>query len=328
MKPRRIARYGGLALAAMVAVATAGCANGLSDDGEFSPNRVTFVIPADPGGSTDLIARAFLSALEGPLGTDITPENRPGANGAVGGKGALAAAADGQTIVTLFQSLMAITPLAVEDDDPIQFDDMDVIAALSVEDYVLVVNSDQTEATTLEELFDAGRLNYGTAGVGTGGQLSQALLLNLAEVDYNDVPLSGGAEAVTSLLGGHVDAISVQIAEAAPHIEKGTFTPIVTFAEERTEFLPDVPTAVEEGYDVVVDQKRFVAAPAGLNDAATEAYADAVAEALQDEEYLAYLEDNYISVWDTEPQNVQTEIEDAAATFVAQLDELGLTLDE
>lgn len=323
------ARGAGLAASVALVGALSGCGNG--DNGgeaeEFSPNNVDFIIPSGSGGSTDLIARAFIDALEDPLGTQITPENRPGANGAVGGKAALAQAPDGETIVTLFQSLMAITPLAVEDDDPIEFEDMEVLTPLTIEGYVLVVNSNETDVETLDELLDEDGLSFGSSGVGTGGQLSQALLFGHADVSATDVPMDGGAEAVTSLLGGHVDVASVHIAEAAPYIDDGSFTPVVTFAEERDEFLPDVPTATEEGYDVVVDQKRFVAAPADLDESAAAAYEEAIDEALQDEEYLSYLEDNYISVWEQDPEAVADEIEENAADFESQLDELGITLD-
>lgn len=331
MKRSNFARGAGLTASMVLVGGLVACDNGNGNGEEaeaFSPNSVDFILPSAAGGSTDLIGRAFLDALEDPLDTQITPENQPGANGAVGGKAALAQPPDGETIVTLFQSLMAITPLAVEDDDPIEFEDMDVLTALTIEDYVLVVNSDETDVETLDQLLDEDGLDFGSSGVGTGGQLSQALLFGQADVSVTDVPLDGGAEAVTSLLGGHVDVASVHIAEAAPYIDDGSFTPIVTFAEEREEFLPDVPTASEEGYDVVVDQKRFVAAPEGLDESAAAAYEDAIDEALQDEEYLSYLEDNYISVWEQDPEAVAGEIEDAAADFESQLDELGITLDE
>lgn len=328
MRKRVFTRGLGVIAALGLVGTTAACGSGAAagDAEDFSPNSVSFIIPAGAGGSADLISRSYLGALEKSLDTTITPENRPGANGAVGGKEALAKPGDGQTIVTLFQSLMAITPLAVEDQNPIEFEDMQVIAALTVEDYVLVVNSDESDATALDDVLNEDGLKFGSAGIGTGGQLAQALLFGQADANYTDVPLDGGAEAVTSLLGGHVDVAAVQIAEAMPYIEDGSFTPIVTFAEEREEFLPDTPTATEEGYDVVVDQKRFVAAPEGLDESAAQAYDEAANAALEDEEYLSYLEDNQISVWDEDPAEVAPEIEEAAERYESQLDELGITL--
>ena len=314
-------------LAIGLAVGLVGCDSGGSGDPEAFPDgQIDFILPAAPGGSTDLIGRAFGTALESSLDTRITPVNRSGANGAVGGKDAVNQDPDGYTIALLFQSLMSITPLAVEDANPLEFDDMDVLGALTVEDYVLLVNADESDAETFDELMDQDRLSFGTAGVGTGGQLSQALLLGEADVDYTDVPMDGGAAAVTALLGGQVDAVSVQIAEAAPYIDDGSFTPLLTFNEERSEFLPDVPTAVESGYDVVVTQKRFLAAPAGLPDEVRDTYTSAIDTALQDESFLKFLEDNYISGWDLPAEEVAPELEQAKADFEAKLDEYGIDL--
>ncbi|MGC0252192.1 tripartite tricarboxylate transporter substrate binding protein [Pseudactinotalea sp. Z1748] len=339
--PTRRTLIGGVAAAALVlGLAACGDSNGDGngdngaggDDGrngggsDFPTQSIDFILPSSPGGSTDLIGRAMGQALEEPLGAQITPVNRAGANGAVGGKEAFNQDPDGYTIVMMFQSLLAITPLAVEDPDPIQFEHMDVLGTLTIEDYVMVVNADETDAQTFEELIAQDDLSFGTAGLGTGGQLSQALLLGEAGVEYRDVPMDGGAPAVTALLGGQVDAISVQVAEAAPHIEEGTFTPLLTFNEERSEYLPDVPSAVESGYDVVVDQKRFLAAPAGLPDDVLQKYRDAIAEASDDEQYSTFLEDNYISKWEADPEDVPGLMQDAAADFEAKLDEFGITL--
>lgn len=322
-----------LALASISSVlALAGCGgvqggSGGNGGGEgFPSGAVEFTLPSSPGGSTDLIGRAVAKALTEPLGATVTPVNKPGANGAVGGKEALAKQPDGQSIVMLFQSLMAITPLAVTDSEPITFDQMDVLTGLTVEDYVLVVNTEDAPATDLEELLSTPDLSYGTAGVGTGGQLAQAVLLEESGVKYRDVPFEGGSPAVTALLGSQVDAITVQLAEAMPHIESGDFTALATFNEERSEFLPDVPTATESGYDVVVDQKRFVAAPVGLPQEVKDVYADAFAQAFADEAYGSFLEDNYISRWEVSGDEVETTITQAAETFKAKVDEFGLNL--
>lgn len=333
---RQSTRYlGALAVAPLFLLAACGGVQGGGGGGsegggdaeeDFPTQAVTFTLPSSPGGSTDLIGRAVAKALTDPLGQSVPVVNKAGANGAVGGKEVLGMKPDGYNIVMLFQSLMAITPLATTDSDPITFDQMDVLTGLTVEDYVLVVNSEESDYADLEELLSTPDLSYGTAGVGTGGQLSQALLLSESGVDYRDVPFEGGAPAVTALLGGQVDAISVQVAEAMPHIESGAFTPLATFNEERSEFLPDVPTAVESGYDVTVDQKRFVAAPKGLPDNVKEAYAEAFEAAFSDEEYGDFLESNYISRWEVPGDEVVSTIEGAGETFQAKIDEYGINL--
>lgn len=329
MHHRRIA--GSLAAACTLALVSAcgGVQGGAGDEDageDFPTEAVTFTLPSSPGGSTDLIGRAVAQALTDPLGQPIPVVNRAGANGAVGGKEVLGMDPDGYNIVMLFQSLMAITPLATDDSDPITFEQMDVLTGLTVEDYVLVVNAEESNFADLEELLGTPDLSYGTAGVGTGGQLSQALLLQESGVDFRDVPFEGGAPAVTALLGAQVDAITVQVAEAMPHIEAGAFVPLATFNVERSEFLPDVPTATESGYDVVVDQKRFVAAPQGLPEPVQEAYADAFEEAFADEAYGEFLQSNFISRWEVPGDEVVDTITEAGETFQAQVDEYGINL--
>src|SRR5699024_6088222 len=251
-------RISGSRLSAAISVALLGitlsaCGNSESQGGEGEANlsNVEFVLPSSPGGSTDLIGRSLAQELEEPLDATITTVNREGANSAIGTKAVVRGTADGESIALVPETLMAVTPLTIDDPDAVELDEMRIVAGISIEDYVLVVNAEENSAETLEELLDQSGLSYGTAGVGTGGQLSQELLLNQAGVDnYVNVPMDGGAGAVNGLLGGHIDAASMSIAEAAPHIESGAFRPIVTFGSERPEFLDEVPTAEEEGYDV------------------------------------------------------------------------------
>ncbi|MGO1529633.1 MAG: Bug family tripartite tricarboxylate transporter substrate binding protein [Micrococcaceae bacterium] len=319
---------GGVTVAALAMALTA-CGNGSggSENGEdFPSGSIDFILPNSPGGSTDIIGRALGNAMEEPMGVTITPVNREGANGAVGGKAALNSSADGYTFTMLFQSLMSITPLAVDDANPISWDDMDVLAGLTVEDYVLVVNANDNDAETIDDLLAQENLSFGTAGVGTASQLSQKLLLGQAGVSYRDVPMDGGGPTLTALLGSQVDAATVQLAEAGPYLEDGTFIPLVTFGEERSEFLPDVPTATEEGYDVVVEQLRFIAGPEGLPDEVISTYQDSVDAAFEDEEFLQFLEDNYISKWDIDVEDIPETLEDAKQLYQEKLDEYDITL--
>ncbi|WP_423299183.1 tripartite tricarboxylate transporter substrate-binding protein, partial [Glutamicibacter nicotianae] len=107
-------------------------------------------------------------------------------------------------------------------------------------------------------------LNFGTTGVGTGSQLAQELLLAQANIEGTMVPFDSGSPALTAVMGNQVQVSTVQLGEAKPQIDAGTVTPIVIFSAERNEYLPDVPTAIESGYEVPVSQYRAVAAPKGL----------------------------------------------------------------
>lgn len=255
---------------------------------EFPSGPITMLIGQDPGGSTDLIGRALAEPASDHLGVPITVENRPGANGAVAAQELAGAEPDGQTIMVFVGSLAYITPLAVSEDEAVDINDYEVVTGISQDDYVLVTNP-QTGFTTVQDVVDAGRpIKFGTTGVGTGSQLSQELLFKQTGIDATAVPFDGGAPTLTAVLGNQVDVASVQLGEAFEQIQAGELTPLVTFAEERPSYLPDVPTAVEAGYDAPVQQSRAIVAPKGTPDDVLNSLQEAFQTAFESEEYQAF----------------------------------------
>ena len=261
--PRRAAAAIGLA-----AVVLAGCGGNVGDNGSDSassyPERaITLLIGQDAGGSTDLIGRALADPAGADLKQPITVQNRPGANGGVAAKELAGAKPDGYTIMVFVGSLAYITPLAVAPDQAVDINNYEVVTGISQDDYVLVANP-QTGFTTVKDIVDAKRpIKYATTGVGTGSQLSQALLFAQAGVNATAVPFNGGAPALTAVLGRQVDVASVQLGEAKAQIEAKKVTPIVTFATKRPTYMADTPTAVEAGFNVPVQQSRAIVAPKG-----------------------------------------------------------------
>lgn len=255
----------GIGLTAVLALTACGgnLGGGDADAASYPDRAVTLLVGQDAGGSTDLTARALADPASTDLGQAITVENRPGANGAVAAGELAGAQADGYTAMLFVGSLAYITPLAVSEDQAVDINDYQVVTGISQDDYVLVVNPD-SGFKTVDDIKNAGRsIKYGTTGVGTGSQLSQALLFAQAGIEATAVPFDGGAPTLTAVLGGQVDVASVQLGEAAAQIQAGEITPIVTFANERPTYLADTPTAVEAGYDVPVQQSRAVVVPKG-----------------------------------------------------------------
>ncbi|MFB9661485.1 Bug family tripartite tricarboxylate transporter substrate binding protein [Glycomyces mayteni] len=321
-------RRGLLAAAAVspfAALAACEVQGGDAADGDFPKRAVDFMVPFDPGGSGDLISRAIAKAAEEPLGQSLAVTNKPGANGAVGLKELLSGKADGYSIALAVKSLFAITPLAVEDPDAVVIDDLRIITTLTNEAYVLVVHAD-SPYQTLEDLLAADSVNYATTGVGTGSQLSAQLLFTGAGIDATDVPFDGGASAVTALLGQEVDAVSASLAETMPQVEAGELRPIAVFSEERSPFLQDVPTAAEAGFDVVVDQRRFIVAPADVPDETAGVLSLAFEEAREGAEYGQFLQDNYMDRWEVDNLEARTHLSEAAAEYAALAEDAGLQL--
>jgi tripartite-type tricarboxylate transporter receptor subunit TctC len=288
-------------LGLVTALSLAACGGNLGGGGSedaaasFPDGPITLLVGQDAGGSTDLIARALADQASEELGVPITVENRPGANGAVAAQELAGAEADGQTLMTFVGSLAYITPLAVSEEEAVDINDYTVVTGISQDDYVLVT-SPQTGFTTVDDIVNAGRpITFGTTGVGTGSQLSQELLFAQTGIEATAVPFDGGSPTLTAVLGGQVDVGSVQLGEAAAQIEAGELVPIVTFAEERPQYLPDTPTAVEAGYDVPVQQSRAIAAPDGTPDEVVTQLEEAFQTAFASAEYQAFNEERLLT---------------------------------
>ncbi len=330
-RARRWATTGaGLALALSLAACggNVGGGSGGSEGAEFPDGPITILAGADAGGSTDLIARAAAEGAAEELGVAVTVENKPGANGALA-LGELAnAEPDGQTLAVFNGSTAYITPFAVAEDEAVSIEDYEVITGVSLDDYVLVT-APGSGFTTVEDLAAAGRpITFGTTGVGTGSQLSQELLFNQAGIEATSVPFDGGAPTLTAVLGGQVDVGSIQLGEAIEQIEAGELTPIVTFAEERPSYLADVPTAVEAGYDVPVQQARAIVAPEGTPDEVVETLRDAFRAAFETEAYQQFNEDNQLTPWEVDGDEVVTTWTDNLDQYRAVIEEYGIELGE
>jgi tripartite-type tricarboxylate transporter receptor subunit TctC len=301
-----------------------GAASGGSGD-EYPSGPVEIVVGSSAGGSTDLLARKMAEVLEGPLGETVTVLDQPGANGAVAAGELMNRPPDGQRLMLTSGSLMTITPHFVSAEEALSVDDLQLVTGVGREDYVLVANA-SSGITSIADIAGAGRpITYATAGVGTGGQLSQRLLFDKLGVQGTDVPFEGGAPAVTALLGSQVDVASVQVLEAMPHIKSGAFVPIATFGAARSPFLPDTPTATEQGNAVVVDQTRFVWVPMGTPETTVTTLAEAFRAVFADSSYQEFISQNYIAPDETDAATTARNLESDRQRYKAAMTAAGIT---
>jgi tripartite-type tricarboxylate transporter receptor subunit TctC len=278
------------------------------------------------GGSSDLVSRAVARGLSDELGVSFPVVNREGANGAVAASDLSTAEPDGSMIAVQNASLFVITPLAVGEDEVTNIDDFDVIHGLSRDDYVFVTNP-ESGYESIEDLSNASeRVTYGTAGVGTGAQLSALLLMNDLGVDSTAVPFDGGAPALTALLGNQVDVASLQVGEAIENIEAGELVPLAVFGPERIEYLPDVPTARELGLEVEVAQYRFLTAPKGTPEEVKERLVEGLEATFQTEEYQQFNEQNSLTPMEIPGDDVLAQLNEDREKFAQLVEDYGISL--
>ena len=316
----------GAALALSACGGVQNTAGGGSDSGEYPTGAVEMPVGASAGGSSDRISRQVSAGLAEELGGSFPVINREGANGALAAAEVADAEPDGSVISVQNASLFAITPLAVGEDEVTSIDDFDVVMGVSRDDYVLVASTG-SGFESVDDFADAeGKVTYGTTGVGTGAQLACALTFNVNDTSAEAIPFDGGAPALTALLGNQVDTACLQVGEAIENIEAGKIVPITVFGPERVEFLPDVPTAQEQGLDVEVAQYRFMTVPKGTPQDVQDAIAEAMQATFETEEYQAFNEQNNLTPMEIPGDEVVAQLEEDTQRYADLVAEYGIDL--
>jgi tripartite-type tricarboxylate transporter receptor subunit TctC len=218
----------------------------------FPTKPVRFVVPFAPGGSTDTLARALGQKLSEGLGQQVVIDNRTGANGNIGMDIVAKAPPDGHTIVLGYIANVAIGPSLYEKlpFDPVR--DYEAITLLATSPNVLVAHPG-VPANNLREVLalakaKPGQLNYASSGVASVGHLTGELLNQLAGVRMVHVAYKGSGQAVTDLLGGHIQLMFSGFSSVMPHIRSAKLRPIVQTGEKRSPALPEVATISESGF--------------------------------------------------------------------------------
>ncbi len=313
-----------LALSACGGVSTStGGGNGGDD---YPSGTVEMYVGADPGGSSDLISRAISTGLSDELGAQFPVINQSGANGALAANEIESADADGSKIAIQNASLFAITPLAVPEDQVTSIDDFDVVGGVSRDDYVLVTNAKNGWAGIEDLKAEDRRITYGTTGVGTGAQLSCALTYSVGDIQSEAVPFDGGAPALTALLGNQVDTACLQIGEAIENIENGKLTALSVYSPERIEYLPEVPTATEQGLDVEVYQYRFMTTPKGTPQDVKDTIWEAMETTFGSEDYQAFNEQNSLTPLEVSGDEIVEMLTSDQERYAALVEEYGIDL--
>ncbi|CAM3794392.1 tripartite tricarboxylate transporter substrate binding protein [Bordetella bronchialis] len=265
--PRR-SRRRFLARAAMLAAGTAGARAASGAEAWPAGRPITWVVPYPPGGSTDVLGRSIAQQLNGPLGTTVIVENRPGATGTIGAALVARATPDGLTLLGTSIGPQAIAPhmMGKLPYDPVA--SFAPVITIGTIPHVLVVAARQpyssVRALVEAALAAPGTLAFASGGTGTILQMQGELLQQQSGARFLHVPYKGDTPALQDTLGGQVQFMFAPAAAALPHVQSGALRALAVTSAARLSALPDTPTMTEEGYkDFVVEQWQAVFAPAG-----------------------------------------------------------------
>ena len=218
------------------------------------PTRpVTMVVPYTAGGPVDTLSRVLAARLGEVLGQQIIIENVGGAGGMTGSSRVAKAAPDGYTFLMAGTSTMAMNQTLYK--HPLYDATKDFTSVTLVTDSarVLIMRKD-FPANTFPEFFayakaNFGKMQYGSAGAGSGTHVCAILLDAAMGTKITHVPYRGSAQAMQDMIGGRIDFIAEQISTALPQIESKNVKAIVTLGLDRAPGLENLPTAKEEGVE-------------------------------------------------------------------------------
>jgi tripartite-type tricarboxylate transporter receptor subunit TctC len=218
---------------------------------EAYPTRpVRLIVSFPPGGTPDLQARMLTEKVAPRLGQQIVIDNRGGANGIVAMEIVAHAPADGYTLIITTVGTWSVHPYLYK----LPYDvlkDFAPVIHIATTPGVLAVHP-SVPANSVKELRalasqSPGKLNYGSAGVGGFGHMSGELFGVMAKVKMTHVSYKGLAQALTDLVGGHIQVSFNSALPTMPHIQSGKVRALATTGAKRMPILPDLPTIAEAG---------------------------------------------------------------------------------
>lgn len=252
----------------------------------YPAKPVLFICPWPAGGTADQTMRALCAAAARALGGPIVVENRPGAAGMIGLKAIASATPDGHVIGQIPLSVTRFSQLGSVAVDPLK--DLTYLARTSGQTFGIAVRADAPWKTLAEFVAQAkaqpGKVTYSHSGVGGQTHVGMEEFAMAAGIQLNHIPFKGGADALTALLGGHVDALA-DSSSWAPHVEQGKLRLLATWGETRTARFKSVPTLKDAGYNVVVDAPNGVGGPKGMDPQVVRRLRDAFRAAVASDEF-------------------------------------------
>ncbi len=284
----------GVVLRSAAVAALVGLTAGAAVASDWKPTQpIEFIAPANPGGGWDTLVRTAARVIQQEKLADqnLAAINVPGGGGAVAW--AQLAAQKGNTH-KIFATSPPIILVPLSGASRFGHKDFTPIARLITDYSILLVRSDSPYQSA-NDLFEAIKTRPGLS-VGGGSApgsmdhisvASAASVAGLNAAQLNYIAFSGGGEAMTNLLGGHVEAVITGAGEAVAQLQGDNIRAIAVSAPERMASLPDVPTYKEQGIDYTFDIWRGVMGPPDMPEAAVKYYEDLFARMLQTESWAS-----------------------------------------
>jgi tripartite-type tricarboxylate transporter receptor subunit TctC len=257
---------------------------------EFPDKTVHVIVHTSPGGGVDTMARLAFKHAGRLSGANFVVENFAGAGGQIGYTRTSMSKPDGYTLGTI-STMSIVTHELTRKNVPYTFkENFQPLARITLDPSALAVRAD-SPYKTLDDLIAAAKKNPGKLSWAGTFTYSTHHIHNLVfekqtGVDLQYIPFDGGAKAIASLLGGHVDVAASGLGEFSPLIKTGEVRILASAGDTQWKTLPEMPLYKDLGYKISLGSNRGIAVPAGASPEVIKWYNDLFTKVAQDEEFL------------------------------------------
>ncbi len=259
---------------------------------EYPQKPISMIVAYSPGGGTDTAARVVAKYVQPYLKQRLVIQNKPGAGGQMGFTALAKAKKDGYKIGFINTPSIIMVKM-LRENVPYEMSDFEPIANIQLDPVVLVVNADSPYKSVADLVAaakaDPGKINIGGDGPQSNNQLQVIVAEDKLDVDFNFVSYNGSGPAITSVLGGQVDAAVPSATSATNHIKNGRLRALAVFSNEPYKYLPGVPT-IKEATNIDIPPvgaaSRGIAAPKGISEEHKAFLVKAFADVMKDKGFI------------------------------------------
>ena len=317
-------------------VATAGllALGNVAQAQEWPTRPITMINPFAAGGPNDVLARLFAQRMGELLGQPVVLENVGGAGGMNGADRVAKAPPDGYTFLLGTVGTQAQNQSLFKKPAYNSVTDFEPVALIVEAPLVLVARKD-FPAKGMKEFVaytkaNEGKMQFGSAGTGSAIHLGCVLMNSVTGLNVVHVPYRGANPAMQDLMSGRIDYLCDIVTTAKAQVDGGTVQAIAILTKERSPVLPNVPTAIEQGYDVEAYTWNAFFLPKGTPAAIVEKLNKATVDAMKTPAVREKLESaglRFVSDDRTTPAYLGKFVTSEIAKWAAPIKSSGITVD-
>tara|TARA_R110001583_G_scaffold10698_4_gene49072 strand:+ start:1198 stop:2124 length:927 start_codon:yes stop_codon:yes gene_type:complete len=261
---------------------------------DYPSKNIRLVVPFGAGGGTDSVGRTLANSAKDILGQNIAVMNRTGGAGAVGMSYGAGQRADGYTLTVVTREIASLPQMGLMQHDATDFK---LIRMVNLDPAVVLVPAD-SPYNTINDLIKDAKANPGKVKFASTAAPNFYLMTleKSQDIKLNAIPYNGSSEAIPAVLGHHTQVTMVTPGEAISQLRSGQLKALGVMSEKRIQFIPDVPTLMEQGINVVTGTWRGIGAPKDTPDEIIETLGKAFDTAMASAEFKAFMEKGAMTI--------------------------------